>query len=95
MDNESNKDIDIVPHAWLTFDKSNEIIFCKYMPPPYGVRKFRQLQNMVVNCDEPLSSWSEYPVELRGRARKSYFIFLIYVYIYIFFLLHKLSPKLY
>ncbi|XP_074100435.1 uncharacterized protein LOC141528333 [Cotesia typhae] len=38
------------------------------MPAPYDLQKFKLLQNMVMKCAEPLSLWSEYLVDIRGRA---------------------------
>lgn len=68
---ESHKEIDIVPASWLTYDYKNETCHCKFMPGPYDMGKFKQLQAMVKRCEDPLPDWSEFPIEIRGRASKS------------------------
>lgn len=70
LDDQTNSCIDIVPHSWLSVDKKNDATYCKYMPPPYNARTSRMLQEMIRKNEKPLPTWSEYLVEIRGRARK-------------------------
>ncbi|KAH0539855.1 hypothetical protein KQX54_009166 [Cotesia glomerata] len=68
LDDSLTKSIDIVPSSWLSYDKITDSTYCKFMPAPYDLQKFKTLQNMVMKCAGLLSSWPEYLVDIRGRA---------------------------
>ncbi|XP_044742870.1 uncharacterized protein LOC123305268 isoform X2 [Chrysoperla carnea] len=38
------------------------------MPGPYDQSKYKLLQSMIKKSEDPLPDWSDYPVEIRGRA---------------------------
>ncbi|XP_074104096.1 uncharacterized protein LOC141530716 [Cotesia typhae] len=63
-----HKEVDIVPARWLFYNNKSETCYCKFMPEPYDMSKFQQLQIMVKRCEDPLPDWPDYPVEIRGRA---------------------------
>ncbi|XP_057658803.1 uncharacterized protein LOC130904015 [Diorhabda carinulata] len=63
------KDIDIVPSSWIFYDEKTDTIKCKFMPPPYDVKRSDTLSKMVQNCEQPINDWPVYSVDIRGRAR--------------------------
>lgn len=71
VSNNNDQEVDIVPKSWITFDQKKNKITCKFMPGPYDLSSYEKLQSMVKNCEDPVSNWSEYSIEIRGKAGKS------------------------
>lgn len=70
MNNDSRKEVDVVPSSCLSYDSNTKTCYCKYKPGPYEPKNCKILQSMIKKCDEPLPDWPEYPTEIRGRASK-------------------------
>ncbi|XP_057324627.1 uncharacterized protein LOC130667156 [Microplitis mediator] len=67
LNNESNKEVDVVPVNWLTYSVENDNFRCQFMPGPYDQSKHKLLQSMIKKSEDPLPDWPDYPVEIRGR----------------------------
>ncbi|KYN27527.1 hypothetical protein ALC57_03083 [Trachymyrmex cornetzi] len=62
--------IDIVPKAWLRYNKKTDQLDTPFPSPPYTFQKIKDLRNKVTNLQEPDQKWSMYPVTVVGHASK-------------------------
>ncbi|XP_011881208.1 PREDICTED: uncharacterized protein LOC105569387 [Vollenhovia emeryi] len=60
--------IDIVPKAWLRYNKETKKLVTPFPPPPYTFQKIKDLQNKVTSLQEADKKWSMYPINVVGHA---------------------------
>lgn len=68
MTQDGKKTIDCVPTNWVEFDMLVGKCYTKFMPPPYGSEYQRQLEQMIINREDPPDDWPRYLVTIRGGA---------------------------
>lgn len=67
---DESETVDVVPKAWLRYNKKINKLVTPFPSPPYTFQKIKDLHNKVTNLQEADKKWSMYPIIVVGHASK-------------------------
>ncbi|XP_039303256.1 uncharacterized protein LOC105203932 [Solenopsis invicta] len=65
---DESETVDVVPKAWLRYNKQINKLVTPFPFPPYTYQKIKDLHYKVINLQEADQKWSMYPIIVVGHA---------------------------